>query len=96
MARFVKLAVGRGRSEGGVVEETIELKQVVQALADLIWAREERLQRPVEAAVLRYVQGAVAIELEYRRNMRDLNLLLAEVATPEEETASSRSAGDGL
>ncbi len=73
----------------------MELKQVVQALTDYVWAQEGRLGRPVEAEVLRYVQGAVAVELEYRRNMRDLNLLLTELEMPE-EAPSPRSAGDGL
>lgn len=67
----------------------MELRQVVQELADLIWEREQRFQRSVEATVLRFVQGAVTVELEYRRHMRDLDLLLAELETPE-ETISSR------
>jgi hypothetical protein len=65
----------------------MELRQVVQELADLIWEREQRFQRSVEATVLRFVQGAVTVELEYRRHMRDLDLLLAEVETPEETTS---------
>ncbi|HEX4836229.1 MAG TPA: hypothetical protein VFW01_07835 [bacterium] len=67
----------------------MELRQVVQELADLIWEREQRFQRSVEATVLRFVQGAVTVELEYRRHMRDLDLLLAELETPE-ETISPR------
>lgn len=81
VARFVRLAVGRGGSGAG---QTIELKQVAQELTDLIWQREQSHQQPVGAAVLRFVQGAVAAELEYRRNMRNLNLLLAEFESPEE------------
>ena len=82
MARFVRLAV-RGRSERKVAG-AIELKQLVQELTDLIWERGQSLQRPVEAAVLRFVQGAVAAELEYRRNLRDLYVILAENESPEE------------
>ncbi len=67
----------------------MELRQVVQELADLIWEREQRFHRSVEATVLRFVQGAVTVELEYRRHMRDLDLLLAELETPE-ETISPR------
>jgi hypothetical protein len=75
--------------------ESIELRQIVQALTDLIWMREQRLQRSIEATVLRFVQGAVTVELEYRRNMRDLNVLLAELEI-QAENASSQSAGNGL
>ena len=62
----------------------MELKRVVQELTDLIWVREQRFQRSIEATVLRFVQGAVTVELEYRRHMRDLDLMLAELETPEE------------
>jgi hypothetical protein len=62
----------------------MELKRVVQELTDLIWVREQRLARSIEATVLRFVQGAVTVELEYRRHMRDLDLLLAELESPEE------------
>ena len=82
VARFVRLAV-RGRSERKVAG-AIELKQLVQELTDLIWERGQSLQRPVEAAVLRFVQGAVAAELEYRRNLRDLYVILAQDESPEE------------
>lgn len=84
MARFVRLAIGRAGSEMGGAGQAIELKQVAQELSDLIWQREQSHQQPVGTAVLRLVQGAVAAELEYRRNMRNLNLLLAEVESPEE------------
>lgn len=73
----------------------MELRQIVQALTDLIWMREQHLQRSIEAPVLRFVQGAVTVELEYRRNMRDLNVLLAELEMSA-EAASPQSAGDGL
>ena len=62
----------------------MELKRVVQELTDLIWVREQRVQRSIEATVLRFVQGAVTVELEYRRHMRDLDTLLAELEAPEE------------
>lgn len=62
----------------------MELKRVVQELTDLIWVREQRFQRSIEATVLRFVQGAVTVELEYRRHMRDLDLLLAELEAAEE------------
>lgn len=75
--------------------EVMELKQIVQGLTDLIWTREQRLQRSIEGTVLRFVQEAVAVELEYRRKMRDLNLLLAELEMAE-ETTSPRSTGNGL
>ena len=84
MARFVRLAVGKGRSDGRVAGQGIELKQVVKELTELIWVRGLSLQRPVESGVLRFVRGAVAAELEYRRNIRDLYLLLAEAGSPEE------------
>ncbi len=62
----------------------MELKRVVQELTDLIWVREQRVQRSIEATVLQFVQGAVTVELEYRRHMRDLDRMLAELETPEE------------
>lgn len=84
-----------GAVRGGVRVEGMELRQIVQALTDLIWMREQRLERSIEATVLRFVQGAVTVELEYRRNMRDLTGLLADLEMPG-ETASSQSAGNGL
>lgn len=78
------MAIGRAGSEMGGAGQAIELKQVAQELTDLIWQREQSHQQPVGTAVLRLVQGAVVAELEYRRNMRNLILLLAEVESPEE------------
>jgi hypothetical protein len=91
VARFVRLAVGRYRFERGIAGQAIELKQVVQEFTNLIWEREQSLQQPVEVAVLRLMRGAVAAELEYRRNIRDLNLLLAEVEGPEEKVSPAVS-----
>lgn len=51
----------------------MELRQLVTTLADMIWDRERRLHRPNDAAILGYVQDAVAAELAYRRNMRELD-----------------------
>jgi hypothetical protein len=55
----------------------MELKQFATALADAIWEWEQRTHRSVDAAMLGYVQDAVAAELEYRRRMRELDRRIA-------------------
>ncbi len=51
----------------------MELREYVHKLSDFIWDREHKSQKPVDAAILSYVQDAVIAELEYRRRMSDLD-----------------------
>ncbi len=57
----------------------MDLRDYVHKLTDLIWDREHKSQRPVDAAILSYVQDAVIAELEYRRRMSDLDRRIAEL-----------------
>lgn len=57
----------------------MELREYVHKLTDFIWDREHRSQKPVDAAILSYVQDAVIAELEYRRRMSDLDRRIAEL-----------------
>ncbi len=57
----------------------MELREYVHKLTDFIWDREHRTQKPVDAAILSYVQDAVIAELEYRRRMSDLDRRIAEL-----------------
>jgi hypothetical protein len=64
------------------------LRQLVGQLADLIWQREQGMQRAVEDAILTYVHDAVTTELEYRRRMHELEHRLGEIERiPEPSTA---------
>lgn len=67
----------------------MDLKESVQKLADLIWEREQRAQRPVDTAILSYVQDAVLAELEYRRRMRELDRRIAEIESLSAEGVAS-------
>ncbi len=67
----------------------MELGELVHKLADLIWEREERMQRPIDATILSYVTDAATAELEYRRRMRDLDRRLAELEHAEETVVKS-------
>lgn len=57
----------------------MELREYVHKLTDFIWDRERRSQKPVDAAILSYIQDAVIAELEYRRRMSDLDRRIAEL-----------------
>ena len=57
----------------------MDLREYVHKLTDLIWDREHKTQKPVDAAILSYVQDAVIAELEYRRRMFDLDRRIAEL-----------------
>jgi len=57
----------------------MDLRDYVHKLADFIWEREHKSQKPVDAAILSYVQDAVIAELEYRRRMSDLDRRIAEL-----------------
>ena len=57
----------------------MELREYVHKLTDFIWDREHRSQKPVDAAILSYIQDAVIAELEYRRRMSDLDRRIAEL-----------------
>ncbi len=57
----------------------MSLREVVHKLVDLILEREQQAQQGAEAAILSYIQDAVAAEVEYRRKMRDLDRRLAEL-----------------
>ncbi len=60
----------------------MELKQFVTTLVEMIWEREQQARRSVDAAMLGYVQDAVAAQLEYRRRMRDLDRRIADIGAP--------------
>jgi hypothetical protein len=57
----------------------MDLREFVHKLTDFIWEREHKSQKPVDAAILSYVQDAVIAELEYRRRMFDLDRRIAEL-----------------
>lgn len=73
-----------GTASGGSEETTgeggtMELKELVHQLTDLIWHREQQSHQAVEAAILSYIQDAVTVEIEYRRRMHDLDRRLSEL-----------------
>ncbi len=71
------LAAGRrGTRRGGI---RVQLKELVHGLTDLIWTLERDRPQSAEGPILSYVQEAVAVEIEYRRRMRDLDRRLAEI-----------------
>ena len=45
----------------------------------MIWERENQISRPVDPAMVRYVQDAVVAKLEYRRRMHELDCRLTEI-----------------
>lgn len=59
----------------------MELREYVHKLTDFIWDHEHKSQKPVDAAILSYVQDAVIAELEYRRRMFDLDRRISELET---------------
>ena len=66
-------------STAGTEEAGMDLREFVHKLTDFIWDREHKSQKPVDAAILSYVQDAVIAELEYRRRMSDLDRRIAEL-----------------
>jgi hypothetical protein len=72
-------AASRGSEETMGEGVTMELKDIVHQLTDLIWRREQQSQQAVETAVLSYIQDAVTVEIEYRRRMHDLDRRLSEL-----------------
>jgi len=66
----------RGIRRGGI---RVQLKELVHGLTDLIWTLERDRPQSAEGPILSYVQEAVAVEIEYRRRMRDLDRRLAEI-----------------
>ncbi|HXX37614.1 MAG TPA: hypothetical protein VEP50_05590 [bacterium] len=65
-----------GTRRGGI---SVQLKELVHGLTDLIWTLERDKPQTAEGPILSYVQEAVAVEIEYRRRMRDLDRRLAEI-----------------
>jgi hypothetical protein len=81
---------GRGAEQApGGRGSGMDLRELVHALTDLIWSREQNGQPSVETAVLSYVQDAVAAEVEYRRRMRDLDRRLVELEGVRDAAVSS-------
>lgn len=60
----------------------MELRSFVATLVQMIWEREQRMHRPMDASVLGYVRDAVSAELEYRRRMRELDQRITLLADP--------------
>ena len=59
----------------------MQLKEIVHNLTDLIWQAEQQTERPLDDAILTYVRDAVAVEVDYRRRMRELDHRLIELET---------------
>lgn len=51
----------------------MELRSFVATLVQSIWELEQRTHRQMDAAVVGYVRDAVAVELEHRRRMEELD-----------------------
>lgn len=66
----------RETPRGGI---RVQLKELVHSLTDLIWTLERDKPQSAEGPILSYVQEAVAVEIEYRRRMRDLDRRLADI-----------------
>jgi hypothetical protein len=60
----------------------MELQSFVATLVEMIWEREQRMHRQVDAAVLGYVRDAVTVELEYRRRMHELDRRITPLTEP--------------
>jgi cation transport ATPase len=59
----------------------MQLKEIVHNLTDLIWQAEQQTEHPLDDAILSYVRDAVAVEVDYRRRMRELDRRLIELET---------------
>jgi hypothetical protein len=59
----------------------MQLKEIVHNLTDLIWQAEQQTDHPLDDAILSYVRDAVAVEVDYRRRMRELDRRLIELET---------------
>jgi len=59
----------------------MQLKEIVHNLTDLIWQAEQQTERPLDDSILSYVRDAVAVEVDYRRRMRELDRRLIEIET---------------
>lgn len=60
----------------------MELRSFVATLVEKIWQLEQRTHRQMDAPVLGHVRDAVAVELEYRRRMQELDRRLGLLAEP--------------
>jgi hypothetical protein len=60
----------------------MELRSFVAALVETVWQLEQRTHRQMDAPVLGLVRDAVAVELEYRRRMQELDRRLGLLAEP--------------
>lgn len=60
----------------------MELRSFVATLVEKIWELEQRTHREMDAAVLGHVRDGVAVQLEYRRRMRELDRRLGLLAEP--------------
>jgi len=67
----------------------VQIKELVRHLSDLIWTMELERSQSVEGPILSYVQEAVAVQIEYRRRVRDLDRKLAEIEGAAEASAPS-------
>lgn len=59
----------------------MQLKEIVHNLTDLIWQAEQQTDHPLDDAILSYVRDAVAVEVDYRRRMRELDRRLIDLET---------------
>ena len=59
--------------------ELKELKELTAKLAGLIWEHEKRTHQHVAPGILDSLLKATAAELEFRRRMRALDCMLAEL-----------------
>ena len=60
----------------------MELQSFVTTLVEMISEREQRMQRQMDGTVLGYVRDAVAVELEHRRRVHELDRRLTLLAEP--------------
>jgi hypothetical protein len=59
----------------------MQLKEIVHNLTDLIWQTEQHNDHPLDESILSYVRDAVAVEVDYRRRLRELDRRLIELET---------------
>jgi|GEM_PF-2243106 len=57
----------------------MSLKDLARQLADLTWTLEQQTRKVADAEILGYVRDAVTVEVEYRRQMRDLEHRLTDI-----------------
>ena len=60
----------------------MELQSLVATLVEMISEREQRMQRQMDGAVLGFVRDAVAVELEHRRRVDELDRRLTLLVEP--------------